>query len=436
MNIHDLLNKDIDCSCGRTHRCDIGFLKIGENALDTLPEAVKNYKSILLVADNNTYPLCYDRVKELIGDKITSICLYQTESHLVPDETAIEKTEKSLCADTDLILGIGSGVINDICKYVSFYHGIKSGIIATAPSMDGYASSGAAMITDGMKVTYTTHAPDIIIGDTEILRNAPIEMIRSGYGDIIGKYSSLNDWKLANLVRGEHLCPFIYDLVLETTNDIRDSASAIVARDSRAIEKLMSALVLIGMTLTLVKTTRPGSGSEHHLSHFFEIVGLVKGESHLPHGTDVAYNTIITAAIREKIRELDNPVFFEESEADRFKAWERIYGKVSDEVKELQKKAGRYDSDMKPVYIEKWAEIREILLECSTAAECDEMMREVGFDLSECIETYGHEKLCDAIKYGKDLKDRYSVLWLYYVLFSGKTQEENFDREGKYVIRF
>lgn len=436
MNIHELLNKDIDCSCGHTHRCYIRFLKIGENALDTLPRAAEPYKKILLVADNNTYPLCIERVNELIGEKISDICLYQTEKPLVPDETAIEKMVKSLCADTDFILGIGSGVINDLCKYVSFGHGIKSGIIATAPSMDGYASSGAAMITDGMKVTYTTHAPDIIIGDTEILKNAPMDMISSGYGDIIGKYSSLNDWKLAELVCGEHLCPFVYNLVLETTNDIRDSASDIVARESHAVEKLMSALVLIGMTLTLVETTRPGSGSEHHLSHFFEIVGLIKGEKHFSHGTDVAYNTIITAAIREKIRELDTPVFFEESEAERVDAWERIYGKVSDEVKELQKKAGRYERDMKPIYTEKWAEIREILSESPTAAECDEMMRAVGFDFSECIETYGHKKLCDAIKYGKDLKDRYSVLWIYYALFSGKKQEENFDREGKYVIRF
>ena len=417
MTIHELLNKDIDCSCGRTHRCDIGFLKIGENALDTLPEAVKNYKSILLVADNNTYPLCYDRVKELIGDKITAICLYQTEKHLVPNENAIEKAEKSLCADTDLILGIGSGVINDICKYVSFYHGIKSGIIATAPSMDGYASSGAAMITDGMKVTYTTHAPDIIIGDTEILRNAPIDMIRSGYGDIIGKYSSLNDWKLANLVRGEHMCSFVYDLVLETTNDIRDSAAAIVARDSRAIEKLMSALVLIGMTLTLVETTRPGSGSEHHLSHFYEITGLIEDKPYFLHGTDVGYATIVTAGLREQIVKIEKPQFHHISDELKEACYKKIYRDYWTEVKAIQDKVGWYAKDLDGIYAEKWDEIVSILKECPTADEIRAMLVEVGFDLSAFEKMYGAQKIQNSVWFGKDLKDRYSVLWLYSELY-------------------
>ena len=428
MNIHDLLCRDIACSCGRTHRCDIGALEIGAGALDKLPRAVEAYKSILIVADSNTYPLCDTRVNSLIGNKLNALCLFETTHLLVPDEKAIETVESHLIPDTDLILGIGSGVINDLCKYVSFHHGIKSGIIATAPSMDGYASSGAAMITNGMKVTYTTHAPDIIIGDTDILKNAPMDMIRSGYGDIIGKYSSLNDWELAHLIRGEHLCQPIYDLALATTDDIRDSVEGIVAREDSAIEKLMRALVLIGMTLTLVETTRPGSGSEHHLSHFFEIVGLIHGEKHLPHGTDVAYNTILTAGIREQICKLDKPMFCVESDEDRTQAWERIYASVASEVNQLQDEAESYIMDLRPIYAEKWEQIKKILSKCPTAAECNRMMKAVGLHFSECEDIYGHDKICDAMLYGKDLKNRYSVLWLYYTLFSGKTDAVDYRR--------
>ena len=420
MNIYNLLNKDIRCSCGKTHRCDIRALTISSGALDTLPDATAPYSSIVIVADSNTYPLCIDKVRALIGDRISGVCLFETEGALVPDEKAIKKIESSLAEGTDLLLGIGSGVINDLCKYVSFYHKIKSGIIATAPSMDGYASSGAAMIIDGMKVTDTTHAPDIIIGDTDILKNAPMDMIRSGYGDIIGKYSSLNDWELAHLVLGEHFCREIYDIVLEATNDIRDCAKGIVERDDSAIEKLMQALVLIGITLSLGETTRPGSGSEHHLSHFFEIVGLINGEKHFAHGTDVAYNTIITAAIREQILKLREPEFCEESPERRERAWERIYKSVADEVRALQKSAGSYERDLRPIYRERWEDIRKILAKCPTADECKRMMGAVGFDFSDCVALYGEQKIRDATAYGKDLKNRYSVLWLYYSLFSGK----------------
>ena len=88
-----------------------------------------------------------------------------------------------------MIVGIGSGVIQDLCKYVSFNKNLPYFIIATAPSMDGYASKGAAMITDNMKVTYNAHVPEVIIGDVDILKNAPMDMIKSGYGDILGKFS-------------------------------------------------------------------------------------------------------------------------------------------------------------------------------------------------------------------------------------------------------
>ena len=423
MEIQNLLNRDVVCSCGRVHRCDIATLAIGIGALDALASAVENYHNVLLVADGNTYPLCGERVRAILGEKLDGVCLFEGHGLLVPDERSVCRVEACLTGETDLVLGIGSGVINDLCKYVSFYHGIKSGIVATAPSMDGYASSGAAMIIGGMKVTYTTHAPDMIIGDTDILKNAPIDMIRSGYGDIIGKYSSLNDWRLANLIRGEHLCRPIYDLVMETTDDIRDSVDGIVAREPWAIEKLMRALVLIGMTLTLVETTRPGSGSEHHLSHFFEIVGLVHGQRHLPHGTDVAYNTILTAGMREQICRLEEPLFCEEGEEARVDAWNRIYASVADEVAQLQAEAGSYTADLTPVYKEKWEEIKRILGECPTAAECNRMMEAAGLHFAECVSLYGYVKIRDAMLYGKDLKNRYSVLWLYYALFSGKPSE-------------
>ena len=88
-------------------------------------------------------------------------------------------------------------------------------IVATAPSMDGYASDGAAMITGGMKVTYKAGLPRAIIADTEVLCNAPTDMLKAGYGDIIGKFSALNDWKLSRCVNGEYFCNYIYDLTFE-----------------------------------------------------------------------------------------------------------------------------------------------------------------------------------------------------------------------------
>ena len=418
-------SREIVCSCGHTHECPISDVVIEKGAVEKVPALLSGYARVFLTADQNTWPLCGERLRALLGGKYAGHLVFQREGVLVPDEHATEELKAVLPADTDFILGIGSGVINDICKYVSFEKDLPYGICATAPSMDGYASSGAAMITGGMKVTYTTRPPKYIIGDVNIVKNAPIGMIRSGYGDIIGKYSAVNDWKLSHLVNGEHFCPWLASLVISFTDEVRDAASAIAARGDEAIASLLRALVLSGITLSLNGTTRPGSGSEHHLSHFFEITGLVHHQPYLIHGTDVAYSTIVTARMREKIRALESPVFCAEDETARKAAWARVFGPLAGEVASLQEKAGSYQKDRSAVYRGKWQEIRAILSECPSAGECRDMMLAVGFDPEEFISTYGEAKIRDAMLYGKDLKDRYTVLWLYYSLFSGRKTEEN-----------
>ncbi|MBQ4354285.1 MAG: sn-glycerol-1-phosphate dehydrogenase [Clostridia bacterium] len=419
INLSDYCSRRIPCSCGREHYCPISDIVIESGALNRLPDILASYSAIYLVADRNTYRACGERVYDLIRERCAGVYIFACEDALVPDEKAIRIAKEHMPKNTDLILGVGSGVINDLCKYTAWKQGLPSGIVATAPSMDGYASSGAAMIIGGMKVTYTAQPPKYIIADVDVVKNAPMDMIRSGYGDIIGKYSSLNDWELSHLVCGEYFCQEIHDLVLRTTDEIRDLAEKIAARDDHAIAQLTKALVLIGITLSLVETTRPGSGSEHHLSHFFEIVGLLRGEKHFPHGTDVAYNTILTAGMREQICRMEHPDFSEESAENREQAWQRVFASLTGEIRSLQKDAGSYERDLTPVYREKWEQILKILGKCPTADACNRMMRAVGLSFPACEQLYGKEKIRDAMLYGKDLKNRYSVLWLYYALFSG-----------------
>ena len=417
MTVFELINRDIKCICGQTHRCDIEHLAIGEGVLFEISKMLSDKNHILLVADRNTAPLCADRVRAMLGDKLESVCCFDQDELLVPDENTIDEVEKYVGEQTDFILGIGSGVINDTCKYVSYNHGMKCGIIATAPSMDGFASSGAAMIIGGMKVTYTTHAPSLILGDIEILKNAPMDMIRSGYADIIGKYSALCDWKLSEFVNGEYLCPMVYDIVKESTEEVRALASALLERDGAAIGKLMEILVLIGVCLTLISTTRPGSGSEHHLSHYFEITGLIENQPYFLHGTDVGYSTVVTAAMREEITALDRPQFQKLTLEARERAYRVIYRDFWREVKQIQDTAGRYGRDMTSFYAKHWDKIRDILKLCPQANEIRDMLVQIGFDMDAFEQMYGKEKIQRGIWFGKDLKDRYSVLWLYGDLF-------------------
>ena len=416
MNFEELL-KDKPCACGMTHKCSIKHIIIGNGANEKVGGLLGDYRKVLLVADTNTYKTCGDQIKGQIGEKLESVLIYERDGLLIPNEEAIEEMRARLTGETDLIVGIGSGVIQDLCKCVSFQEKLPYYIVATAPSMDGYASVGAAMIIGGMKVTYSAHVPEVIIGDIDVLKDAPMELIKSGYGDILGKYSCLNDWKLARVVRDEYFCQYVYDLTFDMLIKTKDLGPALLKRDPEAIQTLMEAIVGVGVAMALVGNSRPASGSEHHLSHFFEIVGIVNDEPYFMHGTDVVYSSVYTERLREQLLKLDAaPV----NTIPTREVWEenirRVYTQVADGVIALQDKQGWYNEDRYPVYAAKWAEIKDVLAEAPSADEMIGYLRSINMDVSEFEKLYGEAKIGDALKFAKDLKDRYTVLWMYYDL--------------------
>ena len=418
MNFEELL-KDKPCACGMTHKCSIKHIIIGKGANEKVGGLLGDYRKVLLVADTNTYKTCGDQIKGQIGEKLESVLIYERDGLLIPNEEAIEEMRAKLTEETDLIVGIGSGVIQDLCKCVSFQEKLPYYIVATAPSMDGYASVGAAMIIGGMKVTYSAHVPEGIIGDIDVLKDAPMELIKSGYGDILGKYSCLNDWKLARVVRDEYFCQYVYDLTFDMLIKTKDLGPALLKRDPEAIQTLMEAIVGVGVAMALVGNSRPASGSEHHLSHFFEIVGILNDEPYFMHGTDVVYSSVYTERLREQLLALPAPARRElPSREQREGAIRKIYTKIADSVIALQDKVGWYEEDRFPIYEEKWQEICDVLKEAPSSKEMLGYVESIGLNPAEFYESYGREKIARALTFGKDLKDRFSVLWLYYDLLA------------------
>ena len=421
MDINAILS-GVDCACGKRHECDIEHVYIEKGAISRLSSLCEKYERILLVADENTYGAAGDSVEAALSGKILSRVIFSGKTILIPDEVAIERVRQEI-AGIDLIVGIGSGVIQDLSKYVSFFSKIPYMIVATAPSMDGYASTGAAMILKGMKETVGAGLPRAIIADTEVLRNAPIDMIKAGFGDIIGKYSALNDWKLAACVNGEYFCQYIYDVTYQMIMNTLETAKGLLNREEESVKAIMEALVIVGIMMSFAGSSRPASGSEHHLSHFFEIVGIVNDEFYFTHGIDVVYSTVITAELRERILAERFP---RTSYAmPRFAYEEKmreVYTSVADGCIALQDKIGNYTRDRSGIYLEKEAEIRAILAQMPSAEKIREYLSLVGLDMSDFYAAYGKKKINNAIRYAKDLKDRYTVLWVYYDMLGGEDQ--------------
>lgn len=419
-----LLNETFkNCSCGRKHLCRIDSVKIGKGAINTLPLLCEKYYHILLVCDNNTYRVCGKNAETILAEKISNkIVLESNGDVVIPNEEKISEIESVIRQETDLIIGVGSGVINDLCKYVSFKHNLEYFIVATAPSMDGYASVGAALILKGMKVTINARSPKAIIGDTDVLKNAPQIMLQAGYGDIIGKYSCLNDWKLSALINDEYFCDNIYNLTLSQTEKVKPFAGKLLNKNEEAVESLMEALVTVGIAMSYVGNSRPASGSEHHLSHYFEITGILENKEYYSHGIDVMYSTAVTAKIRENIIN-SYPSKYSFDHDKWISDIKRIYFDSADEVIKLQENMGWYDVDNRGVIEQKWDEIINILNQGPSFSECNDMLSEIGLSYNDFIEFYGIPKIKDAVLYAKDLKDRYTVLWLNYKYFKGEFSE-------------
>lgn len=416
LDFSELLRPQI-CSCGKTHHCDIKYVYVEKDAIRHLDEMCEGYRKILIVADENTYAVAGEKCEAYLKDKDIRRQIFSGKSLVIPNEEAIN-TIKNCLADAELIIGIGSGVIQDLCKYISYFEGVPYYIVATAPSMDGYATSGAAMITGGMKVTYSTKVPRGFIGDTEVLKDAPIEMIKAGYGDIVGKYSALNDWKLSSAIRGEFFCEYVYNLTFDMLQKVLPLAKKLLQRDADAIKTLTEAIIIVGIAMAYIGNSRPASGSEHHLSHFFEITGILNNEEYLSHGADVAYSTIITAKLRERILSAELPEHQFVMSGDQYASeMKRVYSKIADSCIALHEKTGWYKTDRISIYKQKENEIRAILSEMPSANEIETILCNIELDKKEFYGIYSKEKICDAITYAKDLKDRFTVLWMYYDIF-------------------
>jgi glycerol-1-phosphate dehydrogenase [NAD(P)+] len=209
----------------------------------------------------------------------------------------------------------------------------------------------------------------------------------------------------------------VFDIVSSALEKTAQIGPRLKDRANEDIKLLFESLVIVGIAMSYVANSRPASGSEHHLSHFFEVVGLLNNEPYLPHGICVACSSVLTQRLREAIIEKEE--FKQASEFVR-ENWEReirrIYGKAADGIIELQNKTKLYEKDFAAVYKEKWKDIIDTLKKTPKADYILGLLDASDISFDEFKAVYSPEKISDAIWFAKDLKDRYTVLWLYYLL--------------------
>lgn len=408
------------CSCGRIHSFQADICT-GKGAVDKLPHYIRknNARKAFILSDTNTYKAAGSRVCEILRQANIDFLSYSfTHSPVEPDEHSVGSAILHYDSGCDIIVGVGSGVVNDIGKIVSMVSGKPYIIVATAPSMDGYASASSSMTRDGLKISLPSRSADVIIGDTDILCQAPLHMMKSGLGDMLAKYVSICEWRIAHIITGEYYCEEIAQLIRSALKRCIDNAQGLLQRDPEAVQAVFEGLVIGGVAMNYAGLSRPASGVEHYISHVLDMRGVEFGTPVELHGIQCAIGTLLSVRLYEKIK---NTVPCAEkaikyAEAFDYNVWAKtlraFLGKGAESMIALEEKEKKYDATLHKerlkVILNNWDAILKIIAEeLPSSAEIESILDMI--DAPKSLEAIGinEQNFPTIFKCTKDIRDKY-----------------------------
>ena len=258
----------------------------------------------LVIADENTFRTAGARVDTVVRaahPECPAPHIFSGSPMLHPDYRHIQAIAGLLRQHDAVGIAVGSGTINDIVKLASHECGRGYMVAATAASMDGYASFGAAILKDDFKQTVPCAAPRAVLADVDVLTRAPYDMTASGYGDLLGKITAGADWLIADVLGVERIRADVWSLVQPNLLDWTAAPLALKSREAAAFSSLFEGLTVSALAMQAYGGTRPASGTEHLFSHVWEMQGLeVKGIP-VSHGFKVGMGTLAATAFMEEL---------------------------------------------------------------------------------------------------------------------------------------
>ena len=257
----------------------------------------------LIIADANTMQIAGEAAAhslDLAGIE-SRFCVLDSPH---PDRALADRIADDVSGG-ECILAVGSGVITDLAKYVSSSTDGPHVCIATAASMDGYASFGAPLSDRGFKKTIGCTPPSAVIGDLDIIAAAPGHLTSGGFADLAGKVPAGADWIVADQLGIEPIDDPSFSMVQDYLAPALSEHSAVGAGEPRAVQNLFRMLLLVGFAMEMHSSSRPASGADHQIAHVWEMEDLTHRGSRVSHGFCVAIGCLATLQLYEWLLERD-----------------------------------------------------------------------------------------------------------------------------------
>lgn len=287
-----LSGKYIDPDTGKPLDVPVKEVLIEQNIAANAVDYVRNLdlgNSFAIVCDENTKEVLAEDFHARLLSVYNNVKIVVLEKVVKADITAVESIRRE-SSSVDALIAVGSGTINDLCKYASFLDKKPYIVFATAPSMNGYVSANAAITIDGHKKSLAAHLPAAVYMDLDILSNAPRRLIASGVGDSLCRGTCQADWLLSHYFVGTKYSETPFLLLHECENYILREYEAVAKCDLQAIEALSTMLILSGIGMYISGGSYPASQAEHMIAHTLEMVHGNKAGRY--HGEDIIVSTL------------------------------------------------------------------------------------------------------------------------------------------------
>ncbi|NHN29059.1 sn-glycerol-1-phosphate dehydrogenase [Paenibacillus agricola] len=337
----------------------------------------KSYQQAIIVADATTYEAAGRRLEALLARAgiqahITLIKPDRTGDVLADEASLIQLILDVQRMHAEVVIAVGGGTIHDIARYSAYTTQIPFVSVPTAPSVDGFNSKGAPILIRGEKTTILAVGPDAIFADLDILMGAPQALVAAGFGDMLGKYTSLFDWKFGSLTTNEPYLRIAADLTREALMRCVNQVGQMAGRQEEGIHTLIEALIESGLAMLLFGQSHPASGAEHHLSHYWEMAYIRLGKRQLIHGAKVGVATI-------QISKLYHRIALEGS-----RPWELVLrGEQAGQAFQI---------------VQQWEAISKELQQIPKEAELSELLRQVNAPLTAEDLGVGEELLASSLR--------------------------------------
>lgn len=416
MNINKI--NGIECNCGRKHQIPIDEIIIGKKVINKLDNILKKFtikSKFYLIVDKNTKQVIGNKIKKILlnNDWIVKEILLEEKKgkdHVEPDTDALFKILSSVDSN-GYLLACGSGTINDLTAFAADKMNLPYSIITTAPSMDGYASSVSSITVNGVKQTYNITPPELIIADLEVLSKVPWKMIQSGLGDLLGKISSLLEWKLGKVLFDEYFCSKAFLLIKDILDSLIENSDDIKKRKEKGIKIITEGLINSGIAMMMVESSRPASGTEYHISHFFDMYSEIYQKPVPPHGIKVGIALNISAYFYLKLLNSNFDDFsFDHNKLKRQKNIKRIYLDKSSTIIDLLDKRWEHELLTKEELLNKEEKIKDNIRDFEKYLNnVSFILRKFNFFKREDVQNLNFDWLNNAVNYSFELRFRYTI---------------------------